>query len=114
MKLKIYLPERFFVLAKNTLIDKQEVKDYLLHLQDQMCSDLEGEDGSVWLEDSWQRDQGGGGRSRTLSDGPLLEKAGVNFSHVLAISYLMLPPKLGLNLWVVVGRLLECRWSFIR
>lgn len=82
MKLKIYLPERFFVLAKNTLIDKQEVKDYLLHLQDQMCSDLEGEDGSVWLEDSWQRDQGGGGRSRTLSDGPLLEKAGVNFSHV--------------------------------
>src|SRR5690606_39895715 len=35
-----------------------------------------------FLEDAWDRAQGGGGRSRVLAEGAVFEKAGVNFSHV--------------------------------
>ena len=39
-------------------------------------------DGSRFHEDSWERDGGGGGRSRVLADGGVFEKGGVNFSEV--------------------------------
>ncbi|WP_148252759.1 oxygen-dependent coproporphyrinogen oxidase [Aidingimonas lacisalsi] len=58
------------------------VKAYLLSLQDRLCQSLSTEDGHVFHEDSWDRPDGGGGRSRVLEDGALFEKAGVNFSHV--------------------------------
>ena len=63
-------------------IDKAAVKDYLLGLQDSICNALQTVDDSPWQEDSWTRDEGGGGRSRVLVDGPVIEKGGVNFSHV--------------------------------
>ncbi|MGB1808307.1 MAG: coproporphyrinogen III oxidase, partial [Porticoccaceae bacterium] len=63
-------------------IDKNLVKNYLLELQDSICAALQGEDGAEWQEDSWVREEGGGGRSRVVVDGPLIEKGGVNFSHV--------------------------------
>ncbi|MBL4852285.1 MAG: oxygen-dependent coproporphyrinogen oxidase [Gammaproteobacteria bacterium] len=60
------------------------VKQYLLGLQDHICSELEQEDGSGrFLEDSWLRDEGGGGRSRVLNNGTVFEQGGVNFSHVM-------------------------------
>ena len=60
------------------------VKTYLLSLQDSICQGLEAEDGeATFITDEWQREEGGGGRSRVLSDGAVLEKAGVNFSHVM-------------------------------
>jgi len=63
--------------------DIQAVKDYLLGLQDSICKALEQEDGGGrFLEDAWDRPQGGGGRSRVLTDGMVFEQAGVNFSHV--------------------------------
>lgn len=58
------------------------VKTYLLDLQDRICAGLAAEDGAEFREDRWQRAGGGGGRSRVLSDGAVLEKAGVGFSHV--------------------------------
>ena len=60
------------------------VKDYLLHLQDDICGQLEQEEesGQQFLEDNWQRDAGGGGRTRVMEDAQTFEKAGVNFSHV--------------------------------
>ena len=60
------------------------VKQYLMDLQDRICNALvlEETDGSVFKEDSWDRDAGGGGRSRVLEGGTVYEKAGVNFSHV--------------------------------
>lgn len=59
------------------------VKSYLLGLQDSICNALAEEDGSKsFLEDSWDRPGGGGGRSRVLEDGTVFEKAGINFSHV--------------------------------
>lgn len=64
-------------------INIDSVKDYLLSLQDDICKQLTEEDGSkAFLEDAWQREAGGGGRSRVLEDGDVFEKAGINFSHV--------------------------------
>ncbi len=64
-------------------VSLQAVKDYLLELQDRICEELAEEDGSVtFREDSWDREQGGGGRSRVLENGAVIEKGGVNFSHV--------------------------------
>jgi coproporphyrinogen III oxidase len=40
------------------------------------------EDGGTFKEDTWQRAEGGGGRSRVLENGAVIEKGGVNFSHV--------------------------------
>ncbi|MFT6388952.1 MAG: coproporphyrinogen III oxidase [Cellvibrionaceae bacterium] len=63
--------------------DKQAVKEYLLSLQDSICEKLATVDGKqTFIEDSWLRSEGGGGRSRVLVDGGIIEKGGVNFSHV--------------------------------
>lgn len=63
--------------------DKNAVKTYLLALQDSICQQLETEDGeAVFVEESWVREEGGGGRSRVMTDGAVIEKGGVNFSHV--------------------------------
>lgn len=60
-----------------------DVKRYLLDLQDRLCEALAAEDGAVsFREDAWQRPKGGGGRSRVIENGALFEKGGVNFSHV--------------------------------
>ncbi len=63
-------------------VDKYRVKDYLLGLQDSICNQLQALDGSAWQEDSWERPEGGGGRSRVVADGAIIEKGGVNFSHI--------------------------------
>jgi len=63
--------------------DKAAVKAYLLDLQDRICNALAAEDGGAsFIEDSWERAEGGGGRSRVLTKGAVIEKGGVNFSHV--------------------------------
>jgi len=63
--------------------DIDAIKAYLLELQDCICAGLEEEDGEGrFREDSWQREGGGGGRSRVLEGGAVIEKGGVNFSHV--------------------------------
>ena len=68
----------------------QPVKDFLLQLQDDICRQLEDEDGGgKFIEDAWQRPEGGGGRTRVLSEGKVFEQAGVNFSHVFGTN---LPP----------------------
>jgi coproporphyrinogen III oxidase len=70
--------------------DLNAVSSYLLALQDDICATLEREDdGGEFREDRWTRAEGGGGRSRVLENGSVLEKAGVNFSHVAGKS---LPP----------------------
>jgi coproporphyrinogen III oxidase len=65
------------------MTDKIAVKNYLLDLQDRICAGLQAEDGrSSFVEDSWIREEGGGGRSRVITNGAVFEKGGVNFSHV--------------------------------
>jgi coproporphyrinogen III oxidase len=66
----------------DALPDSASVEHYLLQLQDRICAALEEEDGTAhFVEDIWQRPEGGGGRSRVMS-GAVLEQAGINFSHV--------------------------------
>jgi coproporphyrinogen III oxidase len=61
----------------------EAVESYLTHLQDHLCTALEGVDGAArFADDSWERAEGGGGRSRILSGGAVFEQAGVAFSHV--------------------------------
>jgi coproporphyrinogen III oxidase len=61
----------------------EKVRTYLLDLQDRICSALETEDGQAeFIEESWTRAEGGGGRSRVLTEGAVFEKAGINFSDV--------------------------------
>lgn len=63
--------------------DIAAVKAYLLDLQDRICNALAAEDGGDgFREDAWDRPAGGGGRTRVLEGGTLIEKGGVNFSHV--------------------------------
>ena len=64
-------------------MDKVAVKDYLLSLQDHICNQLQALEPAVrFRQDEWVREEGGGGRSRVLAEGEVIEKGGVNFSHV--------------------------------
>lgn len=63
--------------------DSHAVKEYLLGLQKNICSRLEAVDGeAAFVEDAWERPEGGGGVSRVITEGRVFEKGGVNFSHV--------------------------------
>lgn len=63
--------------------DIDAVKAYFLDLQDRICEGLEQEDTKgQFFEEEWKREEGGGGRTRVMSNGHLFEKGGVNFSHV--------------------------------
>ena len=71
-------------------VSKQAVKAFLLDLQDRICQAVEQQDGAaVFEQDQWERKEGGGGRSRVLENGAVIEKGGVNFSHVFGAQ---LPP----------------------
>lgn len=60
-----------------------DVKTWLQQLQSRICAELEAIDGrGSFARDAWQRDGGGGGESRVLSNGDVFEQAGVGFSHV--------------------------------
>ena len=68
-------------------VNKELVKHYLTALQNDICNKLEQVDGgSVFQRDTWQRQEGGGGESRVLTEGKVIEKGGVNFSHVKGAS----------------------------
>jgi len=74
-------------MTDEVMVDIEAVKTYLQGLQDEICKDLARLDGeSEFQEESWVRDEGGGGRSRVLTDGGVFEKGGVNFSHVMGAS----------------------------
>ena len=70
--------------------DLVRMQQWLMGLQDAICADIEQLDGAArFHEDTWQRAEGGGGRTRILRDGAVFEQAGINFSHV---SGTRLPP----------------------
>ena len=70
-------------MTTDSVPDIEKVKQYLLKLQDNICQTLELVDGKGnFVEDMWQRELGGGGRTRVLTGGNVIEQGGVNFSHV--------------------------------
>ena len=56
-------------------IDIELVKDFLLQLQDEICDALSAVDGCEFVEDKWTREAGGGGRTRVLAGGNVIEQA---------------------------------------
>eukprot|EP01136_Pigoraptor_vietnamica_P015260 Opistho-1_new@58210 len=62
---------------------KESISEYFKELQNQICVALENADGkATFHEDNWQREGGGGGRSRVIQNGNVIEKGGVMFSAV--------------------------------
>ena len=65
------------------MLQKEVIRDWFVGLQDRICKQLEEADGkAIFISDPWQRKGGGGGISRVISDGYIIEKGGVNFSAV--------------------------------
>jgi len=82
-------------------MDTQAVRSYLLGLQEQVVARFTALDGKPFLRDEWTRPEGGGGISRILEDGPLLERGGVGFSHVTGTQ---LPPSATAHRPEIAGR----------
>jgi coproporphyrinogen III oxidase len=62
---------------------KEDISNWFKGLQDSICEALEGADGKgKFKEDKWEREGGGGGRSRVIENGRIIEKGGVNYSAV--------------------------------
>ena len=66
-----------------TISTVEQVREFFRNLQNQICSVLERTDGkTLFTEDTWTHQNGGGGRTRILCQGAIFEQAGVNFSHI--------------------------------
>jgi coproporphyrinogen III oxidase len=64
-------------------VDIAPIITFFKSLQDSICQALEAADGSgKFSEDNWQRKEGGGGRTRVMTNGTVIEQGGVNFSVV--------------------------------
>ena len=62
---------------------KQSWIEYIYDLQDRICAALEQADGKAkFIEDKWERPEGGGGKTRVIANGNVFEKGGVNTSVV--------------------------------
>jgi coproporphyrinogen III oxidase len=78
----------------------EAVKTWLLSLQTNIVTAIESVDGGTFIKDSWDRPEGGGGISRLIEEGHVLERGGVGFSHVTGLS---LPPSAAANRPEVAG-----------
>ncbi len=86
----------------NPASDIKRVGDYLTTLQETISAAITHHDPSATLtEDQWQREGGGGGRSRVYTGGTVFEQAGVNYSHVFGDK---LPPSATANRPALAGR----------
>ena len=85
-------------------MDTNRVKEFLLELQELIVARLEQVDGQTFRRDEWQRPQGGGGLTRLIEEGNVLERGGVNFSHVMGDQ---LPPSATAHRPELAGR----RWQ---
>ena len=62
---------------------RSRARELVQGLQNEICAGLEQLDGSAhFQEESWDRPEGGGGRSRVMTEGRVFEQGGVNFSEV--------------------------------
>lgn len=65
------------------MISREQIANDYRQIQDEICRGLELADGkSTFEEELWVREGGGGGRTRVIQNGNILEKGGVNFSAV--------------------------------
>ena len=85
-------------------MDSRAVRDYLTALQERIVERMEALDGGRFVRDAWQRPEGGGGITRIIEGGRLLERAGVGFSHVTGTR---LPPSASAHRPEIAGRAWE-------
>ncbi|MCY4779201.1 oxygen-dependent coproporphyrinogen oxidase [Sphingobacterium sp. UT-1RO-CII-1] len=65
------------------MLTKEHIAETYKTIQDEICKGLEELDGGAKFEEElWEREGGGGGRTRIIQQGNVLEKGGVNFSAV--------------------------------
>ena len=87
---------------------RSRARALLMGLQDSICQGLQALDAEgQFQEESWQRPEGGGGRSRVMKEGRVFEQGGVNFSEVegaqLPPSILNQRPEAEGHRWFAVG-----------
>ncbi len=85
-------------------MNTERVKEFLLELQQLIVERMQQIDGKTFRRDGWERPQGGGGLSCLVEDGNVLERGGVNFSHVMGDQ---LPPSASAHRPELAGR----RWQ---
>ena len=93
-------------LEATTQFNKENWINYIHGLQDTICAALEKEDGiGKFMTDIWERPEGGGGRTRVMTNGAIFEKAGVNTSVVEGKVTEAMEKQLGIsgNTWFACG-----------
>lgn len=69
--------------AETQHFSKEDFVNYIHDLQNRICAALEQADGKAkFIEDKWERPEGGGGKTRVIANGAVFEKGGVNTSVV--------------------------------
>jgi len=64
-------------------MQKEVIAHEFKRIQEEICESISEVDGkALFVSDAWHRSDGGGGDTRVLQNGAILEKAGVNFSAV--------------------------------
>ncbi|GAB4347567.1 MAG: oxygen-dependent coproporphyrinogen oxidase [Flammeovirgaceae bacterium] len=82
------------------MLNKDYISNWFMVLQDNICQKLTEEDQhGFFKEDKWERKEGGGGRTRIMNNGRIIEKGGVNFSAV----YGAMPEKISTALGIPQG-----------
>lgn len=80
------------------MLTKNQIAEEFKKLQDRICNGLEGLDQIVkFIEDEWVREEGGGGRTRIIRNGRVIEKGGVAFSKVFGPVSEVMKKQLGLD-----------------
>lgn len=85
-------------------MDTARVKTFLTGLQERIVERIEQIDGKSFQRDSWQRPQGGRGMACVMEEGHVLERGGVNLSHVFGSQ---LPPSASASRPELAGRNFE-------
>jgi coproporphyrinogen III oxidase len=76
----------------------EDIESFFKDLQDHICRAIESEDGTgKFKEDLWEHHSGGGGRTRLIQNGSVIEKGGVNFSSVRGEVHPRLRAQMNLN-----------------
>jgi coproporphyrinogen III oxidase len=89
----------------------EAVKAYLLDLQDRICSALETfEADTRFIEDAWTRPAGGGGRTRVIENGSVIEKAASTFPTCSAAACHRPPAPIARSWPVAASKPWACRW----
>ncbi len=90
--------------AGGETVDAAAIRDYFTGLQQRIVAGLEDIEGGSFRRDEWTRPEGGGGISRLIEEGRVLERGGVNFSHVMGEK---LPPSATAARPLLAGRTWE-------